>query len=173
MKNILNRGIGTVWIIIIIVLAIVILFVLNNKKDDSSTNLPLTENEQEEQQGEEQQNQDEIASCFTSPQSGAIWGIGSTQTITLKNAPINDSHCSNNFSLVDQNNNFVGNIGMSEKGNPSIGWDTSTLYDTSCGTGANLVPVTVGTYKIKFNESDTINGTGQAIFCESDLFTIQ
>ena len=138
-----------------------------------SNNAP--EEQQQSQQNEEQsQSQSQQQTLdFISPASNTVWPLGTTQTITLKNAPVNDSHCSNNFSLLDQNDNIVGYIGMSTKGNPSISWNTSSLADISCGTGASPVSVTAGIYKIRFSELDTTNGTGPAIQVDSDYFTIQ
>ncbi len=119
----------------------------------------------------------EESSCFVSPQAGETWPFGSTNTIKLANPPVYNEHCSNTFSLVSASTNQrVAYLGVqSVEGQSSYLWTAGdTLLSFSCGSSGDQSPAVVspGQYKIRFEEQDTVSGTGQPISCESGIITL-
>jgi len=156
----------------------------NQSSNNSSTNVSTTSQPQVTQtQTNTNTSISGQDSCFISPHTGTGWSFGSIQTIELLNPPQYDSHCSNGFSLYNENDNLIGYL-MVEPRTGEVSGQTSwnyfvseTIPSISCGTGAGDDPSTTswipsGQYKIRFSETDIINGVGTSS-CESDVFTIQ
>jgi signal peptidase I len=108
-----------------------------------------------------------------SPTAGDKWEIGKKHEIKLSQEAPYESHCLNSFILIDAiTGEVVGVIGTIDKGETSIQWDTETLYSLACGTGAELIKVQPGFYRIRLEEHDTWHGVGETIVFESQPFYI-
>lgn len=113
----------------------------------------------------------DIKPTFIAPVKGTQWKIGERYLIRMSHvAPYND-HCSNNLSLVTATGDIVGVIGLIHRGQGGLEWEVKSLLSHSCGTGASIVSVAPGIYKIRLTQNDP-EGKEPLFIVNSDDFLI-
>ena len=110
----------------------------------------------------------------TSPTQAELWKIGETHTIAWNPGLVYDVGCHNYIALEDGNGKTVGIIsnGLLSKDQTSFAWDTKDMYSLSCGTSAQPVTVTPGTYRIRVSEEGNGGGTMPDVNAYSHWFMI-